>query len=846
MLKRKRNIASPGLDVIVKETFGHPWADDPRGTQYDEVVLRRDIYDELVSTCEHNASRNMVQGPYRLSEDMAPSGSCTVDVNIHAGPYDRPCYPIVQIDGVGRCHPIDPAHAWELRHAVQKTSCIPLTNGVRVTLVKTVEWTDRQNGTLRLCISGSHLPAHVAIFPAHSDDGRCTHRFAALPSVVLILHAIRNMASLSTAETRDKVSDLASACLHKCVVGISRPPWMEAATWQAWTERIVQKGVLPTCNHLPPSIQNSMYESMALGIGAALLDDAMAKPMLQRIQSMDKRAADAMLHAVEALRKHADVDIHHMLGLEHATHTTGVWIKAARSLLHHLESIAQACMATAIACLSGGDEVGKPAASLEVPHSTGIKMVAPQHCLLPPTEEHVTERPYSLRMQTFLHDQVAFALTNADGTLVTKMSCMELDALRIAMIENHERDRRCNVAGSKIGVYVWSSQPVVLKQHTHTPVVASPPPFPLHPGEFTLLTVEGSWLEHPGRWGACVEKVAMWAAAVGIEKAVHTMAGASQLVQDLMREYQWNARRIGSTVAVSICHTAMLNRRSRPPKCTSCSSLARKLGRPHIFYPAAWELDETPLCNRHKVKGAVALVPGKACATCIAPYMATHSDWCRQHKPAGTMYAPQNKLCVECTSVKIAKWSPLKCETPSLCHQCSLSRVDYVDRLCAECQMFLATHGYPNHDRTRCCTHAAKGMIQPWGTCQHVYCERVPSFGFVSVHQFCALHSHKDMFDFTHALPLADVHVVDRCGEKSTPVATPSPQVHFATEAIEPILRPFIAISDPFGSVIQIVDERTSALTYRRPGYCTVPYCFRPFYLGEQTCVFHAARVVVS
>lgn len=70
--------------------------------------------------------------------------------------------------------------------------------------------------------------------------------------------------------------------------------------------------------------------------------------------------------------------------------------------------------------------------------------------------------------------------------------------------------------------------------------------------------------------------------------------------------------------------------------------------------------------------------------------------------------------------------------------------------------------------------------------------------------------------------------------------------VTFFAEDILPVLRPFVAVSTPCGEVVQIIDERAvsacaSAILYRRPGYCQVPYCHLPGKMyGILLCPYHA------
>jgi hypothetical protein len=76
--------------------------------------------------------------------------------------------------------------------------------------------------------------------------------------------------------------------------------------------------------------------------------------------------------------------------------------------------------------------------------------------------------------------------------------------------------------------------------------------------------------------------------------------------------------------------------------------------------------------------------------------------------------------------------------------------------------------------------------------------------------------------------------------------------VTFAMEDILPVLRPFVAVSTPAGEVVQIVDERAmptsaSAILYRRPGYCQVPYCYLPGKMyGLMLCPYHADQACSS
>ncbi len=76
--------------------------------------------------------------------------------------------------------------------------------------------------------------------------------------------------------------------------------------------------------------------------------------------------------------------------------------------------------------------------------------------------------------------------------------------------------------------------------------------------------------------------------------------------------------------------------------------------------------------------------------------------------------------------------------------------------------------------------------------------------------------------------------------------------VTFAVEDILPVLRPFVAVSTPTGEVVQIVDERAvptsaSAILYRRPGYCQVPYCHLPGKMyGLMLCPYHADQACSS
>ena len=64
-------------------------------------------------------------------------------------------------------------------------------------------------------------------------------------------------------------------------------------------------------------------------------------------------------------------------------------------------------------------------------------------------------------------------------------------------------------------------------------------------------------------------------------------------------------------------------------------------------------------------------------------------------------------------------------------------------------------------------------------------------------------------------------------------------------ERIAPVHRPFIAVTNAAGEVVQIVDETDARILYRKAGCCTVAYCPRAA-AADVLCAPHAAEVLCS
>lgn len=418
-----------------------------------------------------------------------------------------------------------------------------------------------------------------------------------------------------------------------------------------------------------------------------------------------------------------------------------------------------------------------------------------------------------------------------------------------------------------------------------------------------LSTVQVSEYDAPGKlqsleklWSAAVDKCLDWAGEhgpVGRAVAAKTLSdsGCHAYVVQLLWECDRNLDRKSKGLVPERVTPDLTLHTVTAPKCLVCTKSVMALRRKDAFRVATWGLASAKYghaCRVHAsdFSGLVERAPTSTvkCAECLKPYLATHgipgspSTHCSRHASpamvftavscslcpslayfsgrdqvfchahlaaAGTGFKTAS-MCILCTQVRTACYGRARGHAATHCDSCG-PPADLVPMLCRDhgCGA-MAVAGLRDCPRQWCKEHAPAGHA--FALCSQTHCANVATCGRVSGLLFCSQHGST-----THAVDFGSVEVrlptreevdaflllADKVGGPGTP---PQPVWSMEVALAQPVLSPFVAVSNASGRICQIVDERVqpvcrSSIVYKHYMACSVPYCCLPACNGNTTMV---------